>query len=98
MSNARDVWGGFLIMVGSCIFGFLLSLVGGYVLDNFWDSYDDAGYADEYGDNAWSNGWGDFNLARNVFFFICWIFPIVGTAAFVKTVIRRQGYDMYLGQ
>ncbi len=97
MSNFRDLWGGFVIMVVACFMGLVMALVGGMVLDNVFTGVDDLGWFDEYG-NTWDSDWGNMFSLVNLYYFLCALFPIVGIACFVKTVIARQGYDEYLGQ
>lgn len=97
MSNFRDVWGGFIIMISFCLFGVVLALAGGLVLDEFLGHFDKIGYLDN-ANPEWTEGgtWSNLFTTVNLYYFVCFLFPIIGIAAFVKSVIASQGYDQYL--
>ena len=95
MSNFRDLWGGFVIMVACCLMGLIMSLTGGIVLDNLHDHVDTLGWFDTYASGQWANNWGDYNMVNNLYYGLCFLFPLIGIACFIKTVIARQGYDQY---
>lgn len=97
MSNFRDIWGGFIIMVACCIFGLIMALVGGIILDETFGHLDSLGWFDN-ADSDWTeNGtWGNLFTTMNLYYFMCFLFPIVGIACFIKSIIASQGYDQYL--
>jgi len=98
MSNWRDVWGGFVIMIYFCLFGLILAFAGGMVIDHLYTGLDNQDWFDD-ADPDWTGGdWGTLNSALNLWYFTCMVFPLVGVACFVKSVIARQGYDQYLYQ
>ena len=93
MSNFDDLWGGFCVMLTLCVMGLILSMFGGYLADNLWKQFDLAGAVD-LNDNWRSIG--TQNMALNIYYLVCCLFPVVGIASFIKTVIRRQGYNNYI--
>lgn len=97
MSNFRDVWGGFLIMVVFCLTGAVMALSGGIVYDHMHSHMDGMGWFDDAPD-TWTEGgtWSNLITTMNLWYGLCMLFPIVGIAAFFKSVIARQGYDQYL--
>jgi hypothetical protein len=98
MSNFRDVWGGFVIMVYCCILGLVLALAGGMVIDRLYTGLDNMDWFDD-ADPDWSgDDWGDLHATLNLYYWFCMAIPLVGVACFVKSVLARQGYDQYLNQ
>jgi len=95
MSNFRDLWGGFVIMLACCLMGIVMALTGGVVLDHMHNFFDGMGWFDEYADNGWAMNWGNYNMANNLYYGLCFLFPLIGIACFIKTLIARQGYDQY---
>ncbi len=94
MSNFRDVWSGFLIMVFFCMVGVLWSYVGGMLIDQTYYYLQSRNMFPANG-SEWANA-GDINFIVNLHYGICYFFPILGIALFIRTVIRRQGYDQYV--
>lgn len=98
MSNFRDVWGGFVIMVFCCLLGLVLAFAGGMVIDHLYSGLDNLNWYDDADPDWTGNDWGDMNAALNVYYWFCMLIPVTGVACFVKTIIARQGYDQYLYQ
>jgi hypothetical protein len=98
MSNFKDIWGGFYLMVACCVLGLILAFAGGYVLDRLYGGLDDMGLIDSTNPD-WTNGsWEVLGGAMNLYYFFCFLLPIIGIACFIKTIIARQGYDQHLYQ
>ena len=95
MSSFSDIWQGFVIMVVFCIVGAVMALFGGLILDQVYLRMDIMGAFDV--PPAWDS-MDELNFGMNLYYGVCMLFPIVGIAAFIKTIIRKQGYDSYLGQ
>lgn len=95
MSNFDDIYQGFVIMVSFIFIGIILSFFGGYILDHVFATFNRAGILDVPPD--WQSMGGTFTM-MNIWYLVCWLFPVVGVAAFLKTIIRKQGYDQYLMQ
>lgn len=97
MSNFRDIWGGFVIMVAFCIIGIVMALTGGLILDETFGHLDVLGWFDN-APSSWTEGgtWSNLFTVMNLYYFLCFLFPVIGIAAFVKSVIASQGYDQYL--
>ena len=98
MSNFSDIWGGFVIMIACCLIGLVMALVGGLVLDNVYGNLDDQNWFDNADPDWTGDDWGNLMNTMNLYYGLCFLWPIVGFAAFIKTVIARQGYDQYLYQ
>lgn len=97
MSNFRDLWGGFAIMVFCILAGIIMSLAGGIVIDYTHGHIDALGWFDTY--NSWDPNWGGLSMIENLYYgFWGFLIPCAGVAFFLKTAIARQGYDQYLGQ
>lgn len=93
MSSFDDVYGGFIVMVTLCVMALILALLGGYLIDQLWEFFNLAGAVDL------NDNWGSIsvqNQALNLYYLVICIMPVAGVASFVKSVIKRQGYNQYL--
>lgn len=84
-------------MVAFCMFGVVMALAGGMILDETFGHFDMLGWFDN-APSQWTEGgtWSTLFTTMNLYYFLCFLFPIVGVACFVKSVIASQGYDQYL--
>ena len=93
MSNFDDLYQGFVIMISFCIVGIILALFGGYILDMVFKYFDAAGVLDV--PPNWQT-MGSSYVVMNIWYLWCGLFPVIGIAAFIKTLIRREGRDNYI--
>jgi preprotein translocase subunit SecG len=92
MTNFVSVWQGFVIMVVCIIIGILMSFAGGTALESILDGYAQAGVYDVPAE--WDT-MGEINLLVNIYYLMMYLFPVVGIACFVVSVLKRQKYDRY---
>jgi len=78
-----------------CIVGAVLALFGGLMLDQIYLRMDIMGMFDV--PPQWDS-MGSINFGMNLFYGVCFLFPVVGIACFIKSLLKRQGYDSYGGQ
>ena len=95
MSNFDDVYQGAIIMVACIVTGIILSMFGGYIVDYVFKTFDQANMFDL--PPAW-NTMGSTFIVLNIWYFICFLFPVIGIVSFIKTIIRKQGYDSMVMQ
>jgi hypothetical protein len=89
-----SVWQGFLIMVCCITIGFIMSFMGGLVMDKIVDTYE--------ANNLWIDVPTEWDQSRNISFlgnmymFLMYLIPVMGILSFVVTIFWRQQYDAYL--
>lgn len=95
MSNFDSIYQGFVIMIACCITGLILSMFGGFILDHLFSYFDAANMFDL--PPQWNTMGGTFTVI-NIWYLICFVFPVIGIGSFLKTLIQRQGYDSMVMQ
>jgi len=92
-SSFRSVFEGFLIMVISIVIGFLMSYIGGLIIDTTVTSYEQAGLwivAPEWDPRS------GIGFLMNIYALLMYTIPIMGILVFLVTVFHRQRYDRYV--
>lgn len=94
MASFRSFLAGFKIMVATIAVGTILSFVGGLAIDMIYSNMNEAGYFDPI--NGTDSKWTDLstiNYLINLFYFLCYLLPLLGFSAFFLNTIRKQEYD-----
>ena len=92
MTSFATFLSSFVIMVIFCLVGYNFALGGGSMMDQMQDTFIDQGLYEV------SEGWdtsGSSNFIINSFYFLQYLFPIIGVGQFIVCVVRRQRYDHF---
>lgn len=92
MTSAQAFFQGFFIMVVFCVIGAALSFASGMAVDQMHDSFVNIG-AFEYTNPDWDTASGTMNALINLHYFWWWIFPLLGVAIFIITIVKSYLQD-----
>jgi len=91
MTKYWTVQQGFITMVVCIVTGLLLSYFGGMILDTLYAGLDGMGINGGAG-TTWDST-GEINIFINLFYAVCYGFPLIGVGVFGLSLTRRNRYD-----
>ena len=97
--SSGSFYTGWVILISLCLIGFLMSFLGGTIIDKLYSSLDSANMiqgtmvSDEWNAAQAGTMWGFINS----FYALCYLCPILGLIIFVKSVVVRTYGDRYYG-